>query len=593
MRRVPGTRGGGRGLAVTAHRLGATVLGVLALVGCSRADLELQPESPPPPRDDKLTVRGGLCTRAPDRLVFPLRVLFVVDGSESMQVSDPPDPVTGETGRERALRQTWTRLLDAGADGVRIGVTRFSAQAQTRTAVDEDGDSLPDTFFTDDVEALDDATVSLRQTDRTTNYINAIDEAYFVLRTEMLRAELESLPLSKYAVVFISDGVPDETGDESRRNADDAILEGVRGLQELADLFRVGDFAFHTIYVADERIVAQSQRARDLLERMAEAGGGTYRNVPDGDSLSFIHIDLSIIRRVFTLRSLVAVNTHLVQDSAQRPVALGAPFDAAGFVDLDGGGALDCGEPLVDSDADGLADLVEYRIGSDPLDPDTDGDGLRDRIEWSLGRSGLDPLDGNDADCESAADSDGDTLGDCEEIFVGTRDNGADTDADGLPDAVEFRFGTSAVESDRGGDLDFDNTPTVTEVQTGTDPLCDDASTRSRTAFRYLVSEEGTVGASTCYDFEVSNVTLTATQENTEAEVPGNGWNRVLLFAGEVAFDDPDTFARYRVACVEARYTYAGPGDERKDPPSGQMRLDDTDFVDLEDFDPDAHCTLP
>src|SRR5690606_39581960 len=65
---------------------------------------------------------------------------------------------------------------------------------------------------------LDAATTSLGVTDRTTNYLNAIGEAYFEIRTELIQAEQESLPLSKYVVIFLSDGEPDTDSSDAREN---------------------------------------------------------------------------------------------------------------------------------------------------------------------------------------------------------------------------------------------------------------------------------------------------------------------------------------------------------------------------------------
>ena len=596
---------------------------MLALSACNRTHLEPIPPPPPPERDDKIEISGALCTRSPEDRSFPLRVLFLVDGSESMEVTDPVDPVSGETRREAAVRAAWQRLLARGDDAVKVGIVRFSAQAQSRTPVDADGDGLPESFFTTDPEQLETATQALRVTDRTTNFQNALDEAWFELRTEMLRADLESLPRSKYVVVFVSDGLPDEAQDAARENTADAITQAVADLSELARLFRVGDFSFHSVYLSTDQGVVQDQPAQALLTAMAEAGGGTYRSVPNGERPDFLRLDLTALRRVFTLRSLVAVNLSAVQDAAQIPGTALPRFDTDAYKDLAHDGAPTCGDPLIDSDMDGLADLVELRIGTDPLDPDTDRDGLRDRIEWLFRESGLDPLDADDSgcvvgdpvegggegcvdedadgfcDCPDAdgdgrceyEDTDGDGLTDCEEIYVGTSQLGADTDADGLPDPVEVRFRTSAVQADARDDLDWDRTDNGVEVASGGDPLCDDAAVRSRAAYDQRLSEQGLSGDRACYTFSVGEITLVPTRPNPDAARPGNGWNRVLLFAGEGAFDEPGAFAGWRVACVEARYLLAvGSGGDRKTPPSGRVRLVDEDFVELVDFVPDRDC---
>ncbi len=668
-----------------------------AAPSCTNAKLE---EVPPEPiyRDDKLEISGHICTQEPETLVFPLRVLFVVDASVSMEVTDPPDPVTGETGRERAVRETWEHLLEQGPEGVRVGIIRFSSEAQSRTASDLDGDGIPDTYFTTDRTLLGAATSSLGVTDRTTNFGNAISEAYYEIRTELMGADLESLPLSRYIVIFLSDGVPDVDNADARGNINDNIREGVEAIQNLADTFRVGSFAFHTAYVSGGQSAVFDQLASDLLISMADEGEGTFRSFANGEELNFLFIDFSIMKRVFTLKTLVAMNFNVSLDASQIPSpppvvvegeALGEDVGDVGdisdvdveeapppslnpntFVDLNSSGWIECGEPMVDTDGDGLTDLIEIEIGTDPWLADTDDDGLGDRLDWEFSDSGLDPLvideacfvantcahehsedacdclldvdidsvcdcvtdsnipcandEGRDCvdlnedgwcDCPDVNDDgycdydddDGDGLRDCEEVFFGTAQKGADTDADGLPDPFEIRFQTNPTVADDREDQDFDHTPNGVEIMSGTNPLCDDAALRSRMSYRYQLDDLGLEGATSCYDFHIENITLVPTlaldheaRATASADDPmapplpgpynGNGWNRILIYAGEAAFDDPNAFASYRVACVLAAYN---PDGGYKNPPSGHLSLSEADFVKVSEFDPATHCIVP
>lgn len=668
------------------------LLGMLTLwapiSSCTDAKLEQIP-SPPTYRDDKLEISGGFCTRTPESLVFPLRVMFIVDSSVSMEANDPPDPVTGLTGRERAVAETWTTLLDQGAEGVKFSVIRFSAQAQPQTGIDLDGDSLPDTYFTADRQLLDVATASLNATDRTTNYLNALGEAYYEIRTELAAADKESLPLSKYIVVWLSDGEPDTDNNTERENSREEILEAVDQIRELTKNFRVGTFAFHTAFISSGQAAADNG-AKELLKAMADTGGGNFRSFPSGEELNFLFVDFTVLRRVFTLRSFGIFNQNAVMDLNQipppaPPIEPDAGMDAGGmdagsdadtdadasepdvgglalapaipdsmYVDTNGSGILECGEPMADTDADGLSDVQEIMIRSNPLIRDTDDDGLNDYLEWSFRNDGLNLLDATDSRCfvpspcvdedmdgfcdcvlDSDADGvcdcttdpekpcldnlghdcldadidglcdcpdrdgdnrcdyddrDGDGLHDCEEVFYGTAQNGNDTDADGLPDAIEVRFQTNPAEDDSLVDLDADDTLNGIEILANTNPICEDASFRSRNAYRYTLRDLGLKGASTCYDFNVTNITLLPTIETPEETYPGNGWNRIYIYSGEVAFDDPNAYALYRVACVYASYN---PSGNYKNPPSGRIQLLESDFVEVSQFDPETHCRFP
>lgn len=113
-----------------------------------------------------------------------------------------------------------------------------------------------------------------------------------------------------------------------------------------------------------------------------------------------------------------------------------------------------------DSDQDGLEDLLEYTIGSDPTRADTDGDGILDQEEHQLTKG--DTLRFPGSLSLNKADSDGDCLADRDELEgfdiegVGARTpdpSARDTDGDGFTDPEEiFRTRTDPTKGDTDGD---------------------------------------------------------------------------------------------------------------------------------------------
>jgi hypothetical protein len=99
----------------------------------------------------------------------------------------------------------------------------------------------------------------------------------------------------------------------------------------------------------------------------------------------------------------------------------------------------------LDSDADLLADVTEYELGTDPFNPDTDGDGLEDQFERLYEIDPLVPGDG-------VLDPDGDGLDNLAEQTIGTHPFVSDSDGDGLLDAAELLAATDPLDRDTDDD---------------------------------------------------------------------------------------------------------------------------------------------
>ncbi len=131
----------------------------------------------------------------------------------------------------------------------------------------------------------------------------------------------------------------------------------------------------------------------------------------------------------------------------------------------------------MDSDDDGLLDGVEWELGTDPLLSDSDGDGYDDRAEVVVhGSDALDPADPPSAE----RDADGDGLDDATEWLLGSDPNRADSDGDWLEDGQEDldgdgRIGPGETDPTRA-DSDGDGLHDGWEVEVyGSDPAASDS----------------------------------------------------------------------------------------------------------------------
>jgi hypothetical protein len=182
-----------------------------------------------------------------------------------------------------------------------------------------------------------------------------------------------------------------------------------------------------------------------------------------------------------------ALEPRIVVDSVPATMPVDPSHAMINVGDADADGILDVAESAlgtdpqdVDSDNDGIVDGMEQRIGTDPMNADTDTDSYGDYAEIV---AGTDPTDSASYPDEPVptygpsdpyGDQDGDGITDAAEWAAGTNPvegpgqvaTGPDTDDDFLSDEQELALGTNAAnpDTDRDGFIDG------FEVHYGTDP---------------------------------------------------------------------------------------------------------------------------
>ncbi|MFV8781666.1 hypothetical protein ACNKU7_04510 [Microbulbifer sp. SA54] len=149
--------------------------------------------------------------------------------------------------------------------------------------------------------------------------------------------------------------------------------------------------------------------------------------------------------------------------------------------DMNGLNPYDPSDANRDMDGDGLANLAEYKLGTDAYDADTDNDGTDDfvdrypvdaRYSMDYDRDGIprewEQLYGlHDEDLyDGASDFDSDGLTAYQEFISGTNPNHTDTDNDSYPDGVDLW----PLDPSRARDSDGDDLPDAWEESHGLSP---------------------------------------------------------------------------------------------------------------------------
>ncbi len=502
---------------------------VAAVMGCTQASLyTLEPPiviETPPPVDQSATVNGSYCASSPESLVFPVKILLILDDSGSMATSD------ANFRRLTASQELINLLLPK--EGIFFAVENFqNAQPMMLTN---------NPYFTRERGSLDAAlSQGVHGPVGATPYNGALSLAHTALQAD-INENPETSSRTRYVVLLLSDGAPtDELGPPYP-----GILSVAKLIKELENgTNHAGEVTIHTAYLRDPNQASNSNSAQagiDLLNEIARIGEGEFRNFENGEAIDFRNFDVSSLARDFRTYSPVMVTN------------LSARLTPDGYE--------------ADSDGDGLVDSLEKKIGTNPSKRDTDGDGCGDMIEYKYFR--WDPLKpGRTAsprhcDCTDAeinGDKDGDYLNDCEERLLTLNDAKPDSDLsmsgdsapDNMIDYLEMIYNLGRLKSDAGDDYDNDGLTNLNELVLHLDPSWDEGE-QNREDYKYLydIRPKPDSGNKDCYNFTVKNVTLISTLASDSHKANENVF---LLYFAEGPQDNPYAENAIRVLRIVVTY---------------------------------------
>lgn len=603
----------------------------LVLAACSDTYLYDERREREIPADRSVSVQGEFCTPGSDQVVRPIKILIAMDASQSMSVTDP------DGSRARAV----VELLDALPQEREVSILVMLFAGSTTAFLSKNGlqnfESVMD-FDQGDRDVLRQRILNFTAPGNmanrdSTDFVKPLSDIYAIINrdianTRLMRRGEETR--ARYSVIFLSDGQPTNNQDDELLcdTGGSNVVRRIRQLKDLAD-----DVKVNTVHVflptqpinssvcdldggqippppagsnceipnlppGSCPLLIINQNA-ERLSRMADLGGGNFRDFRNGEPINFLNFQFGQVRRTFVFDRVVVSNFS---------APAGSPLELPQrtYCSLPPACSTPATQPdntievfAADTDSDGLLDEDEFRARTEPWVVDSDFDGFSDGIEVYFNTRGgrFNPIGrladggGSDQGCPPelrGVDSDCDGLLDCDEQLIGTNARRIDSDDDGVPDSIEFKLTTQPASKDLDEDPDNDGIVNATELQLHTDPHAVDAEKLSVNGYRYEVKKQGGINelGQQCWDLRVDNILLANTLPDIrDAGIGANGlpdprrgagYNDIFISIAMRPGDDPTGRSIQRV--FRHRTTRFPVGGIRS-PPDGIIRVKDSDFV--------------
>ena len=195
---------GGMRIPASALPLICLSLTISLCSGCSDSGLQVYKPAQITSVDDKLEIDAHVCTSLPAAENFPVKVLLIVDASDTMGHCSDTLPAGG--GERRVAAEKLIQQY-SGNTAVSFAVITFGSEMACSGT---DKGACPAVFQNQpDLVAID---AMLQAGDGPTDYNGVLGAAYSTLAADMQMVKDSSpgdLPRSKYVVIFFTDGFPD------------------------------------------------------------------------------------------------------------------------------------------------------------------------------------------------------------------------------------------------------------------------------------------------------------------------------------------------------------------------------------------------